>query len=112
MQKFDTTKSIFEMTDKQRNVDGWAAELDLEYITELIKNNKGLRFKREIPDDQSYVLVSPNFNDDERPYRVTYIDQYGPSGHSEHQNAELAARDVITELPYKQKNLIPKEVIN
>jgi len=112
MQKFDTTKSIFEMTDKQRNIDGWADELDLKYITELIKNNKGLRFKREIPDDKSYVLVSPNFNDDERPYRVTYIDQYGPSGHSEHQNAELAARDVISELPYKQKNLIPKEVIS
>ena len=110
MEKFDTTKSLFEMTDKEMNVDGWACACIIDYLTELINNNQALQFQRAQPDQQSYMILSPNTTPDNK-YRLTYFDQYGASGHTEYATAEEAARGIFQELPHKQRYIIPEKII-
>ena len=111
MIKFNTNKNIFDMTPQEQKIDGWACHLNLKHLEKLIKKYKALQFKRALPDEKSFLIISPDPDKDEYKYRITYFDSKGPSGHTSSKNAIQAASRVNEELPHQQKYFIPERMI-
>ena len=83
-----------------------SAALDAE-VEEL--SSRGGSIRMEAKDDPTHkVMVGPDMSEPGM-FRVTYIDQHGPSGHTVHRSMHEAAREVIGR--YKVPGTIAKETL-
>jgi hypothetical protein len=109
-------KSIFEMTEVEIEFDSYFCDLNLIHLEKLVKNHRGLKFKRpnnfdDERSDEWFLIVSPSFEPDYE-YRITYFDHRGVSSHFDCINyKDVARRLSMSELPHLQEYLTPLEVI-
>ena len=83
-----------------------SAAFDAE-IEEL--SSRGGSIRMEAKDDPTHkVLIGPDMSEPGM-FRVTYLDQHGPSGHTVHRSMHEAAREVIGR--YKVPGTIAKETL-
>jgi hypothetical protein len=106
MKKF-TNKSIWDMTKEEVKYDSLSCELNLEYIKNIIKNNKAVKFENH----KDIIVFHPCVKDKD-PYQITYIwkKDNKPSGDIICNSIEQAAKEIYHFLN-SIKEYIPQEVI-
>lgn len=109
-----STLNIMEMNEHEYYFEELFYQENLNFIKNVIKNNRGIKFKRPAVNkkyaDKWFMIVSPSFKKGYR-YRLTLFDHLGIFGHTDFKNIDDLAKKIIEEIPDEQQYIVPLEVI-
>lgn len=103
-----SNKNIFDMTDKELEIDSLADNLTLKFIRNQIENARAVQFENY----RDIIIFHPCVKDKE-PYQVTYIwkKDNKPSGDILCSSLDHVAREIFSFL-HNVKEYIPKKIIS